>query len=77
MLLQIITVTQILLAIANNGYRTQPLTCYFEANSPRICWMPLRGADDYSGGWLLIQVDGAALHIEEMMPSFTSDGDAG
>lgn len=68
MLLQIITITQIWLAIASEGYRLQPMTCYYEREAPRVCWMPLRAPDDYSGGWLTVQVDGAIIRIQEHTP---------
>lgn len=65
MILQIITITQIWLAISAQGYRLQPMTCYYERNAPRVCWMPLRADGSYAGGWLTVQVDGALIRIEE------------
>jgi len=62
---QFITLTQIWMAIAAEGYRLQPLTCHYERSAPCICWMPLRGANDYSGGWLTVQIDGAVIRIQE------------
>jgi hypothetical protein len=68
MMAQFITLFQIWMAIAAEGYRLQPLTCYYAHGAPYVCWMPLRSANDYSGGWLTIQTDGAIIRIEEHSP---------
>jgi len=65
---QFVTITQIWLAIAAEGYRLQPLTCCYAHNAPSVCWMPLRNDGDYGGGWLTIQVDGAIIRIQEHTP---------
>ena len=36
--------------------------------APCVCYMPLRGANDYGGGWLTVQVDGAIIRIQEHSP---------
>ena len=68
MIAQLITLTQIWLAIASEGYRLQPLTCHYAHGAPDVCWMALRNDGDYSGGWLTIQVEGAIIRIQEHTP---------
>lgn len=68
MIAQFVTLTQIWMAIAAEGYRLQPMTCYYAHNAPSVCWMPLRNDGDYGGGWLTIQVDGAIIRIQEHTP---------
>lgn len=36
--------------------------------APCVCYMPLRGANDYGGGWLTVRVDGAIIRIQEYSP---------
>ncbi len=68
MISQFVTLTQIWLAIMQQGYAPQPMACYYEHGAPSVCWMPLRNDGDYGGGWLTIQVDGAIIRIQEHTP---------
>ena len=68
MIAQFVTITQIWLAIAAEGYRLQPLTCHYAHGAPDLCCMPVRNDRDYSGGWLTIQVDGAIIRIQDHTP---------
>lgn len=63
MIAQIVTITQIWLAIAAQGYRLQPMACYYEHGAPVLCRMPLGRQHD--AGWLLVEVDGAIINITE------------
>ena len=52
-MMQIITLAQIWSAIAAQGYRMQPMSCYFEDAQPVICRMPL--SQQEHAGWLTIR----------------------
>ena len=72
MIAQIVTLTQIWMAIAAQGYRLQPMACYYEHGAPVLCRMPLNRQRD--AGWLTVEVDGAIINITE---HGYSEGDAG
>ena len=63
MIAQFITLTQIWLAIMQQGYAPQPMACYYEHGAPVLCRMPL--GNQYDAGWLSIEVDGAIINITE------------
>lgn len=63
MIAQIVTITQIWMAIAQQGYRLQPMACYYEHAAPVLCRMSLGYQHD--AGWLSIEVVGAIITITE------------
>lgn len=72
MLLQFVTLTQIWLAIMQQGYTPQPMACYYEHGAPVLCRMQLGRQRD--AGWLTVEVNGAIINITEHN---YSGGDAG
>jgi hypothetical protein len=70
-MMQIITLAQIWSAIAAQGYRMQPMSCYFEDAQPVICRMPL--SQQEHAGWLTITTDGGRIQIDEHAYCFSEE----